>query len=146
MPTIVLTNGMLLGDRDVRREAGEADTIVAWIPALQERSEDGDPHQRAAAWERHVEGVASLRRETPTRIALELPVRPGWNDGPESRAAWRRAAERTRPERVFVIPHPKAEGDPAVVLEEIRRAIHPKAGAFLSDGTLVDDRCFCESS
>ncbi|MGQ0723366.1 MAG: hypothetical protein ACT4PE_17600 [Candidatus Eiseniibacteriota bacterium] len=143
LATIVLTGGDPLGDRDVRREAGEADTVVAWLPALVDKRAEGTPYARADAWERHVEGIASLRRETPARLLLEIPIHPGQNDGPESRAAWVRAVERLRPERVFVVPDPNG-GEPVPdVLERFRREIHPGAGAFLPDGSLVDVRCFC---
>lgn len=144
LPTIVLTDGVLLGDREVRRELADAGTVVAWLPALRDRSAKGGAPERADAWEKHVEGIASLRRETQVHIALEIPVRPGWNDGDESRRAWRRAAERIRPDRVFVIPDPRAEEGVVVQLEEVRAAIHPAAGAYLSDGTIVDRRCACE--
>jgi hypothetical protein len=48
---------------------------------------------------------------------------------------------------VFVIPDPRAEADAAATvaatLEEVRLAIHPAAGAYLPDGTVVDRRCGC---
>lgn len=143
LSTVVLTNGVLLGDREVRRDAAEAETVVAWLPALRDRSSTVEPAARADAWERHVEGIASLRRESRVRIALEMPVRPGVNDGEESRHAWRRAAERVRPERVFVVLDPRAEEEAPEALEAIRVAIHPRAGAYLPDGTIVDQRCLC---
>jgi wyosine [tRNA(Phe)-imidazoG37] synthetase (radical SAM superfamily) len=142
LATIVLTSGDLLGDRDVRRDAGEADTVVAWLPALVDARVGGGP-ARADAWERHVEGIASLRRETRAKIVLEIPVHAGRNDGAESRAAWKRAAERIRPERVFVIPDPRADEPAPDVLESVRVAIHPRAGAFLPDGSAIDVRCYC---
>jgi wyosine [tRNA(Phe)-imidazoG37] synthetase (radical SAM superfamily) len=141
---IVLTSGAPLADRDVRREAAEAGLVVVWLPSSEDRSEPGDPYQRAQAFERHVEAVASLRRDTPVEIALELPVRPGLNDGPRPRDAWLAAAERIRPERLFLVP---ASGvrDPELPasLEELRAAFPRAAGAFLDDGTIVDRRCFC---
>jgi wyosine [tRNA(Phe)-imidazoG37] synthetase (radical SAM superfamily) len=152
LPTIVLTDGTLLGDREVRRELADADTVVAWLPALRDRAAEpargpAAAGARADAWEHHVEGIASLRRETQVKIALEIPVLPGRNDGDESRAAWRRAAERIRPDRVFVIPDPRAGEDAAATvaatLEQVRLAIHPAAGAYLPDGTIVDRRCGC---
>ena len=141
---VVLTNGVLLRDRDVRREAAEAGLLVVWLPALEDRSEPGDAYARRLAWERHVETVASLRRETSVPIALEVAVRPGFNDGPVSRAAWQSAAERIRPERMFVVSAPGVE-DPELpsTLEQIRATLRRSAGAFLDDGTIVDRRCFC---
>lgn len=142
---VLLTAGVLLRDRDVRREAAEAGLVVVWMPALEDRSEGGDSFARREAFERHVEAVASLRRETSTPVALELPVRPGVNDGPVSRDAWHRAAERIRPDRLFVIPAPGAASrDLPEALEALRGAFPQQAGAFLDDGTIVDRRCFCE--
>jgi len=141
---VVLTTGASLRDRDARREAAEAGLVAVWMPALEDRSERGDSYARAEAFERHVETVASLRRETSVPIALELPVRPGLNDGPRSREAWRQAADRIRPDRIFVVPAPGVE-DPEMpaALEEIRALLPRGAGAFLDDGTVVDRRCFC---
>ena len=147
LKTVVLTNGVLLGDRDVRREAGEADTVVAWLPALDDRSAGGESMERREAHERHLEGIVALRRETPTHVALEIPVRPGENDGEVSLEVWRRAVERVRPHRVFVVAG--AGGDEsrlAESLERARAAIHPEAGAFLDDGSLLDRRCWCEQT
>ena len=66
--------------------------------------------ERRNRFEQHVEGISSLRRETPTHIALELPVQPGETDTSESIEAWRRAVERIRADRVLVVPAPGAEG------------------------------------
>ncbi len=141
---VVLTNGVLLRDRDVRREAAEAGLLVVWLPALKDRSEPGDPYAREQAWERHVETIASLKREASVPVALELPIRPGLNDGAASRDAWKHAVARIRPDRIFVIGAPGAD-DPELpaALEETRRALGRRAGAFLDDGTIVDRRCFC---
>jgi wyosine [tRNA(Phe)-imidazoG37] synthetase (radical SAM superfamily) len=143
--TIVMTNGELLVDRDVRRELREGDTVAAWLPALRDAEVPGPRGERDDLWERHVEGIASLRRETQVRIVLELPVRPGRNDGVESREAWRRAAERIRPERIMVIPDSRSNpAEIAAPLDSVRRFVHSKAGAFLADGTAPDCRCYCE--
>lgn len=144
MGAVVLTAGHELRDRDVRREAGEAGMVVVWMPALEDRSEPADAYEREQGFERHVEAVASLRRETTVAIALELPVHPGMNDGSRSREAWHHAAERIRPDRLFVVPAPGATGpDLPRALEDMRAAFPRAAGAFLDDGTLVDRRCFC---
>ena len=145
LETIVLSDGVLLEDREVRREIGEAGWVVVWLPAAEDRSEIPADLERREAWDRHVEGAAALRRETPTRVALELPIRPGVNDGETSLAAWRRSVERVRPHRVFVIPAPGVGAEEsAAALERARAAVHPQAGAFLDDGTLVERRRFPE--
>ena len=53
--------------------------------------------------------------------------------------AWRRAAERIRADRIFVMPAPDADAD-ADGLESVRAGIHPRAGAYLPDDTPVDAR------
>ena len=131
---VVLTNGAALRDRDVRREAAEAGLVVVWMPALQDGAGEGTQYDRAQAFEKHVEAVASLRRETPVAIALEFPIRPGLNDGPVSRDAW----------RGFLMPAPGVD-DPnmPMVLEDLKSAFPRSSGVFLNDGTIVDQRCFC---
>ncbi len=143
LETVVLSDGLLLADRDVRRELGEAGLVVAWLPALDDSHEKSSGLARRDAWERHVEAIASLHRETHARIGLELPVRPGMNDGAGSLEAWRRGIERVRPDRVFLVPAPGvSEEDVAPTLDRVRVEVHPAAGAFLSDGTVVDQRIF----
>jgi wyosine [tRNA(Phe)-imidazoG37] synthetase (radical SAM superfamily) len=141
---VLLTNGAALRDRDVRREAAEAGLVVVWMPALQDRMVEGDAYDRADAFEKQVEAVASLRRETSVKIALEFPVRPGVNDSTASRDAWRAAVVRIRPDRVFLMPAPNLD-DPNIpaVLEDLKAIFPRSSGAFLNDGTIVDRRCFC---
>ena len=144
---VVLTTGVLLRDRDVRRESAEAGLVVVWMPALEDRSEPGDDFARREAFERQVEAVASLRRETSASVALEIPVRPGLNDGPASRDAWLAALDRIRPERIFLVPAPGVtSADLPAALEKLRTAFPRQAGAYLDDGTIVDRRCFCETT
>jgi wyosine [tRNA(Phe)-imidazoG37] synthetase (radical SAM superfamily) len=144
--TVVLTNGILLRDRATRREAGEAGVVVAWIPALEDTGEEPSGLERREAFERHVEGIASLRRETRAGIALEFPVYPEQNDTWASVEAWARCVKRIRPDRVFVIPAPDAsEEDLPSALERVRRAVHAGAGAFLDDSSIVDRRDFSDS-
>ncbi len=143
--TVVLTDGALLRDRDVRRDAGEAGLVVAWLPSLLPDSTDrAEKQRRREAFERHVEGLASLRRETPADIALELPVRPGIDEPDDAVEAWRRAAERIRPTRMLVIAAPGTDVD-ASLLERVQERLPRGAGAFLPDDTGLDVRCRCDS-
>jgi hypothetical protein len=141
--TVVLTDGRLLADRDVRREVSEAALLVVWLPSVEDPEAALPAVDRRAAWERHVERIASFGREHPTPVALELPVRPGETDGTSSIEGWRRAIDRVRPERILVVAAPggRAE-DPALAgaLERVRAALPRRAGAFLDDGTVVDRR------
>lgn len=139
--TMILTDGRLLADRDVRREVSEAGWLVPWLPA-QVDSRDGDERGRAARFERHVEALASFAREYPVPLALELPVAPGHNDGEASVHAWSQALRRTKARRAFVIPAPGFEEAPDIgeALERVRAGLPSGAGAYLHDGTLVDQR------
>ena len=141
--TVVLTDGRLLADRDVRREAAEAALLVVWLPSVEDPEAAGSrASERAAAYERHVESIASFAREHPTPRGLELPVRSGETDGASSIEAWRRAVDRIRPERIFVVPAPGAGEDPGLAdaLERVRGGLPQRAGAYLDDGTEVDQR------
>lgn len=143
--TVVLTDGVLLRDRDVRRDAGEAGLVVAWLPSPTPTAGDREEQRRRAdAFERHVEGIASLRRETPARIALEIPVRPGVDDLPGASDAWIRAAKRIRPDRMLVVPAPGVGDEAATSLEAVLATLPSAAGAYLSDDTGLDDRCYCD--
>jgi wyosine [tRNA(Phe)-imidazoG37] synthetase (radical SAM superfamily) len=154
----LLVDGSLLGDREVRRDAGEADMVVGWLPALQDTREPmraSETGARRDAFDRLVAGYAALRRETPAQVVIEIGVRPGENDGAESLDAWNRAIDAIRPHRVHVIPAslpaevpiaatpaPSDEALPAA-LERVRAALGSRAGAALADPTPVDRRCYC---
>ncbi|MEZ5063721.1 MAG: hypothetical protein R3B81_03250 [bacterium] len=142
--TVVLTDGRLLADRDVRREVSEAALVVAWLPSVEDPAAGASAAERRDRFERHVENLASLAREHPVPIAVELPVVPGESDSATSREAWRRAVARIRPERILVIPGlgASAAENLADALERVRGDLPPRAGAFLDDGTLVDRRDF----
>jgi wyosine [tRNA(Phe)-imidazoG37] synthetase (radical SAM superfamily) len=146
--TVVLTDGALLRDREARRDAGEAETVMVWLPSIVADA-GGEPANGVAAldrrtrFERHVEGIASLKRETPTRVSLEIPVRPGVDDQPGPIEAWRKAADRIAADRILVVPAPGVAEDVAgAAVDRVRAAMPKRAGAFLCDDTLVDVRCF----
>jgi wyosine [tRNA(Phe)-imidazoG37] synthetase (radical SAM superfamily) len=146
--TVILTDGVLLQDREVRRDADEAEMVVAWLPALAPVGSDGrrfDAHARKQAFDRHVAGIASLRRESRTQVAVEIGVRPGENDNAASIAAWRRAVEVIRPHRTLIIP-PGPDASPEIIeaLERVREGVGSGAGVALADPTPVDWRCYCD--
>jgi hypothetical protein len=139
--TVVLADGRLLGDREVRREVAEAALLVVWLPSV-EAPGAVRAAEREKDYEKHVERIASFVREHPTPVGLELPVRPGETDGPRAVDAWRRAVERIGPERIFVVPAPGTGDDPGLAdaLERVRAGLPRRAGVFLEDGTVVDRR------
>jgi hypothetical protein len=147
LATIVLSDGLLLGDRTVRREAGEAGSVAAVLPAVETSGPAGADLSRRDAYARHVKGIAALARETQVEVCVEIPVRPGENDGGASLEAWRRGVATIGPDRVFVLPadtaSPAAEADVVENLERIGREIAPGAGVCLVDPNPVDRRCYC---
>jgi len=148
--TVLLTDGALLRDREARRDAGEAETVMAWLPSVALGPGTADDKvaalDRRTRFERHVEGIASLKRETPTRVSLEIPVRPGVDDTPGPIEAWRKAAERIAADRILVVPAPGVpEEDAGPAVDRVREAMPARAGAFLCDDTPVDVRCHCGS-
>ena len=84
LPVVLLTNGALLHDADVRRAAAAADIVCPSLDA-------GDPGTFQAInrphpdirFETMVEGLASLRRESRGRFLLEVFIARGVNDSPE---------------------------------------------------------------
>ena len=157
LATILLTDGIQLCGRAVRREAGEAHTVVVYLPARRKRRRRPEPPGRLEAWAQHVEAIAALRRETPVRVCVEIPVWPGETDDAENREAWRQAIGVIRPQRIFVIPDKgvsvstgrqplpgAAEEELVESLERVGRTLQRRAGVYLMDPTPVDDRCYCE--
>ena len=60
--TVVLTDGRLLADRDVRREAAEAALLVVWLPSVEDPEAAGSRASRMTA-------SSSGREARSTRIA-----------------------------------------------------------------------------
>jgi wyosine [tRNA(Phe)-imidazoG37] synthetase (radical SAM superfamily) len=152
---VILTDGALLSDRDARRDAGEADAVAAWIPALVDTrtpARGAEEGRRRDAFDRHVAGIAALRRETQTQVILEVGVRPGENDTPESLDAWKRAIATIHPHRVQVFPAaalvtsgPVPFDALGAALERVQSALGSGAGVALADPSPVDRRCYCET-
>jgi wyosine [tRNA(Phe)-imidazoG37] synthetase (radical SAM superfamily) len=145
--TVILTDGALLQDREVRRDTEEAEMVVAWLPALTLRGggNGSGSHARRDAIQRHIAAIAALRRESRAQVAVEIEVRPGENDDSESIAAWRRAIEVIRPHRTMIIPRgPDATPEVIQSLERVREGVGARAGIALVDPTPVDRRCYCD--
>jgi wyosine [tRNA(Phe)-imidazoG37] synthetase (radical SAM superfamily) len=146
--TVILSDGALLQDRGARRDADEAEMVVVWLPALhniEEELSSSEAFRRREAFDRHVAGIAALRRESRAQVVVEIGVRPGENDGAPSVDAWRRALQVIRPHRAHVIS-PVADASPEIIaaLERARDGIGSGVGVALIDPTPVDHRCSCD--
>lgn len=97
--SLLLSNGTLFSDEDVRRQAALADVVKvsmhAWDQASFERIARPHPSLRLDAI---VEGYRRFRAIYPGRLHLEVFVAPGINDRPEQMAHIARLAASFRPD------------------------------------------------
>lgn len=84
VPIILLTNGALLDDPDVRRAAARADIICPSLDAADEETfrRTNRPHPDID-FERMLDGLRTLRQEAPGRLDLEVFIARSINDSPE---------------------------------------------------------------
>lgn len=133
-PIAILTGGSLLWRPEVRRVCGGADVVLPTLAAVDEemyrrihRPSDG------MTLERHVEGIAALRREGRCALWLELFLVRGVNDDPRLAPEFLRLIGRIEPQRVQIntAVRPPSEGSGAAVSEAVldkwARALGPEA-------------------
>lgn len=141
IPVVVLTNGTLLGRKDVRTELAAADIVVPSLDAATEAvfRRVNRPHASLTA-ARMIEGLVEFRKGFCGRIWLEIMLVKGVNDSPAHLRALERAADRIRPDRIHLntVVRPPAEIrarplSPAR-LEKIRRQFGPRAEVIASFG------------
>lgn len=101
LPLVVLTNGSLLGDSQVRRELHPADRVV---PSLDAASKEifcriNRPHQDLEL-AGVIEGLHGFARDYPGRFHLEVMLVAGINDDEEHLRALARIAEDLQPDRI----------------------------------------------
>ena len=101
IPVAVLTNGTLLGRRDVRRDLAAADIVgpsLDAVPAALFRRVNR-PH--ASLDNRKViDGLVRFRDEFAGEIRLEIMLVKGVNDSPAAIEAVKKAVARIRPDRI----------------------------------------------
>ena len=93
----LLTNGMLLGDPEVRQEIQAADLVIPSLDAS--HPEEFQKINRPVAdisFEKFVDGLADFTHVFPGKIWLELFIVPGINDSPESIARFAQIISRMR--------------------------------------------------
>ncbi len=139
IPVAVLTNGTLLGRRDVRRDLAAADVVgpsLDAVPAALFRRVNR-PH--ASLDNRKViDGLVRFRDEFAGEIRLEIMLVKGVNDSPAAIEAVKRAVARIRPDRIelnTVVRPPadrRAGALSAAALARIRARLGPKAEVVAS--------------
>jgi wyosine [tRNA(Phe)-imidazoG37] synthetase (radical SAM superfamily) len=112
IPVAVLTNGVLLSEKDVRRDLMEADVV---LPSLDAASIEAfhcinRPHPRLNLF-RIIDGLIEFRQEYPGKIWLEILFVKGVNDSPGELERLKRAVEMIMPDKVqmHTISRPAAE-------------------------------------
>ena len=139
IPVAVLTNGTLLGRRDVRRDLAAADIVgpsLDAVPAALFRRVNR-PH--ASLDNRKViDGLVRFRDEFAGEIRLEIMLVKGVNDSPAAIEAVKKAVVRIRPDRIelnTVVRPPadrRAGALSAAGLAGIRARLGPKAEVVAS--------------
>lgn len=97
----LLTNGLLLGDRDLQRDLRDLDMI---IPSLDASSEEEyrliNRPVTGETLEKLLDGMVSFRRAYPVKMALEIFVVPGINDSAESIGRFAGLVKRISPDAI----------------------------------------------
>jgi wyosine [tRNA(Phe)-imidazoG37] synthetase (radical SAM superfamily) len=111
---VVLTNGTLCTDAEVRAELAGADLVIPSLDAASARA-FARVNRPAPGLEIEalIAGLAALSREMPGRVWLEVLLAAGLNDSPAEVAAIQNAAEAIGPELVqlgTVVRPPAAPG------------------------------------
>ena len=101
LPLIVLTNGSLLWDHEVRKDLLRADRVVPSLDAITPAvyQEINRPHPSLEI-SRIAEGIRAFRLEYGGQLHVEIVLASGVNDHPEELAALVRAVDRIRPDKV----------------------------------------------
>jgi len=133
LPLIVLTNGSLLGDPEVRRDLTSADRVVPSVDAVTPAvfKNVNRPHP-ALELSSLLEGLYAFRREYHGQLHLEVMLVSGCNDHPEELKRIRQVVDLVRPDQVELntVVRPPAYDGVAGLSEE---AMHVASGFFPCD-------------
>ena len=139
IPVAVLTNGTLLGRRDVRRDLAAADIVGPSLDAVPAALFRRINRPHASLDNRKViDGLVRFRDEFAGEIRLEIMLVKGVNDSPAAIEALKRALVRIRPDRIelnTVVRPPadrRAGALSAAGLARIRARLGPKAEVVAS--------------
>jgi len=112
LPIAAITNGSLLGERDVAEALIDADAVLptldAGSPGLFRRINRPPAEYE---YERHVRGLASFRKAYKGKLWIEVMLLAGLNDGEEALTALAKSLESVGPDAVhiFLPTRPPAE-------------------------------------
>jgi len=100
---IILTNGSLLKDKEVREEIKNAHIIVPSLNAGKEKTflKISRPH-KDIKFKEIIEGYINLREEFNGKIFVEFMVIDGINDGEEEIYEIKKIIEKIRPDKIFI--------------------------------------------
>ena len=125
-PLVVLTNGTLLWDSQVRRALLQADRVVPSLDAGTPGTfvKVNRPHPELA-FDLYLEGILAFRKEYRGEFHLEVLLVEGMNDGEDELAAIRALVDRIRPDRLelnTVVRPPALAGIRGLSREAMERA------------------------
>lgn len=140
LPLVVLTNGSLLWDPEVRKDLMRADRVV---PSLDAATRDtfrrvDRPHP-GLELSAILEGLYAFRRDYRGQLHVEILLVRGMNDDPRELSSLRRAIDRVQPDCVelnTVARPPACPGVRGLTREEMATA----AGYFPSDTSRIIGR------
>jgi wyosine [tRNA(Phe)-imidazoG37] synthetase (radical SAM superfamily) len=139
VPVAIITNGTLLADPAVRRDAAKADLVVPSLDAGDEETyQKINRPTRGLTLEALVEGMAAFRREFTGQLWLEVFLAEGVNESDEQVDKIGRLIERIGPDRIQLntATRPTAEADVRPLsperLAEIARRLGGKAEVVAS--------------
>lgn len=134
LPVVLLTNGALFGDAEIRGEAALADMVLPSLDAGDEETFRAvNRPQESLTLASVVAGLEAFRREFSGPLWLEVMVVAGLNDGESQMGLIADLARRIAPHRVHLNTpvRPSPLGPSAVVppdrLQEHRRLFTPEA-------------------
>ncbi len=101
IPVAVLTNGTLLGDKQVRKELMNADVVLPSLDAAEDYAfrKINRPHRKLNIDE-YIQGIVDFRKEFKGKLWLEVLILPGVNDNQSNLDALKRAFLLINPDEV----------------------------------------------
>jgi wyosine [tRNA(Phe)-imidazoG37] synthetase (radical SAM superfamily) len=134
IPMVVITNGSLLWDPQVRKELLAADTVMPSLDAVDQATFEmvNQPH-KSITFEKHLEGLIKFRQEYSGQYWLEVFLLEGLNTSDQQIEAFAEHISRINPDRVQLntavrpVTDPAAKTVPQEKMNEIAKRLGGKA-------------------